>query len=172
MKNITTKKIAITSVMTALSLISFLLENLFPPLFIPGAKMGISNVFVLMTVFTCGYGYSFIALLIKILLGSLFSGNFSVILYSLPSGIVSIALEMLLIKSNKFSILSISILGSVVSLCVQNTVYCLITKTFEFFVYLPYLALIGIVSGAIIGLAVFLLTKYLPKKFFIKNINE
>jgi heptaprenyl diphosphate synthase len=171
MKNKITLKITITAILTALSLISFMLESLFPPLFIPGAKMGVSNVFILLAVFTCGYQYAFIGLLIKILLGSLFSGNFSMIMYSLPAGIISISLEMLLIHFNKFSILSISVVGSVISLSVQNTVYCLITRTFEFFIYLPYLALIGVLSGAIIGLIVFVLMRYLPKKFFIRNLD-
>ena len=93
------------------------------------------------------------------------------IMYSLPAGIISISLEMLLIHFNKFSILSISVVGSVISLSAQNTVYCLITRTFEFFIYLPYLALIGVLSGAIIGLIVFVLMKYLPKKFFIRNLD-
>ena len=42
------KKLAILSVLTTLGLLSFLLENLLPPLFVPGAKPGLSNLFTLL----------------------------------------------------------------------------------------------------------------------------
>ena len=37
------KTIATLSVLVAMSLITFILENLLPPLFLPGAKLGLSN---------------------------------------------------------------------------------------------------------------------------------
>ena len=39
------KKIAVLAVFTALSLVMFIIENQFPPMFIPGAKMGLANIF-------------------------------------------------------------------------------------------------------------------------------
>ncbi|HBN12975.1 MAG TPA: heptaprenyl diphosphate synthase, partial [Clostridiales bacterium] len=48
MKNkpyVTAKKVATLSVFTALSLIMFIIENQFPPMFIPGARMGLANIF-------------------------------------------------------------------------------------------------------------------------------
>ena len=39
------KKIAVLALFTALGLIVFIIENQFPPLFVPGAKMGLGYKF-------------------------------------------------------------------------------------------------------------------------------
>lgn len=41
------KKIAVLALFSALGLIAFIIENQFPPLFVPGAKMGLANIFSL-----------------------------------------------------------------------------------------------------------------------------
>lgn len=162
-----TKKIVSCAVLSALALVSFMIENLFPPLFIPGARIGVSNVFVLLSVIYTGAPYGLITLLTKIILGSVFSGNVSAMLYSLPSGIISFAIETLLIKKSKsVSIVAISALGGVCSLLVQNCIYCLILGATEYLVYAPYLALIGLLAGLTVGFIVFLLSKAVPEKFF------
>lgn len=162
-----TKKIVSCAVLSALALVSFMIESLFPPLFIPGARIGVSNVFVLLSVIYSGAPFGLITLLTKILLGSVFSGNVSAMLYSLPSGLFSFAIELMLIKkADCVSIVAISGLGGVCSLLIQNCVYCLILGATEYLVYAPYLALIGFVAGLFVGFTVFLLSKALPVKFF------
>ena len=39
------KKIVVLAIFTALSLITFVIENQFPPLLLPGARMGLANIF-------------------------------------------------------------------------------------------------------------------------------
>ena len=162
------KKIALLSIFTALALILFVVENLFPPLIIPGAKMGLSNVFILLAILYCGNIYGVIVFLAKVLLGSLITGNISSLLYSLPAGIISITIEILLIEFalKKVSIIAISTVCAVLHNVVQKTVFCLISKTSEFFVYLPYLSLLGVLAGFIVGFAVWLITKLLYDKIF------
>lgn len=46
----TARKIVLTAVFAAASLVMFMVENLFPPLFVPGAKAGLSNI---PTLFCC-----------------------------------------------------------------------------------------------------------------------
>ena len=75
MKNNLTYKITLTAVLSAFATIAFILESLFPPLFIPGARMGLSNVFILLTVYLVGGRYAIAALVVKTIIGSLFSGN-------------------------------------------------------------------------------------------------
>ena len=47
-KERTVYKIAACGIFSALALIAFVIESLFPPFFIPSARMGISNIFVLL----------------------------------------------------------------------------------------------------------------------------
>lgn len=61
--------------------------------------------------------------------------------------------------------MSLSVVGAVVNNLVQNVVYALITSTVLAMTYLPYLALIGVVSGLTVGFAVTLLLKNYRKRF-------
>ena len=147
-KKITLRKITLTAILTAISIIAFTIESLLPPLIIPGAKLGLSNIFILLILLIIGEKYAFISLVIKVVLGGLFSGNISTIMYSLPSNLVALFMQIILIIfTRKLSIVTISIIGAIVNVTVQNTIFCLISKTFEFFAYLPYLSLISLFSG-------------------------
>lgn len=174
MKNaLSVKKITITAILTALAIIAFTLESLFPPIIIPGAKLGLSNIFILLTFFTAGTLYSFLGLTVKVILGSLFSGNFSTLMYSFPSGIIALAIEILLFeKTENVSIPAISTVGSVANVFIQNLVFCLVTSTLEYISFLPYLALISTFSGLMVGLTVYFLLKKIPSKMFFTTIKE
>ena len=157
------KKITLTGILTALALLAFMLESLLPPIIIPGAKLGLSNIFILLALIFVGTPYAFIALVLKALLGSIFSGNMSAIIYSLPAGLISLSIEIILFYFVKeLSIICVSITGAVINLAMQNAVFCLITGGAEYLIYLPYLALIGSACGLVVGLAVYYLAKHLP----------
>jgi uncharacterized membrane protein len=49
-----TFKITLTAILSALALITFLIESLFPPLFIPGARLGLANLFILIAIVILG----------------------------------------------------------------------------------------------------------------------
>lgn len=169
--NIRLRKIALCGVITSFALIAFILEGLLPPLFLPGARLGLSNAFILLVALLCGWQYAFASLIIKIVLGSIFAGNISSIMYSLPAGLFSLTLQIILIfVLNRFSIVSVSVFGAVVNSTIQNLVFCLVTGSLEYLYYLPYLALISVFSGALVGFIVYLTIKKLPEKFFrVKN---
>ena len=172
-KSITIKKITVSAILTSLALIAFTLENLFPPIIIPGAKLGLSNIFILLTFFSAGSLFSFLGLTVKVILGSLFTGNFSTLIYSLPSGIIALAIEILLFeKTNGVSIPAISTVGSLVNVFIQNLVFCLVTSTLEYISFLPYLALISTFSGLTVGLVVHFLIKKIPSKMFFTFKEE
>ena len=167
--NVYLKKITTCAVLSALSVLAFLIEGLFPPLIIPGARMGISNVFILFAVISLGVQYGFTVLIVKVLLGSLFSGNLSAIIYSLPAGLIALTLEVLLIYYCKnISIVAISVVGATVSILLQNLIFCLVTNSLEFLIYSPYLVLLGILAGVIVGLALYFVVKILPQSFINK----
>ena len=167
-KKITLRKITLTAILTAISIIAFTIESLLPPLIIPGAKLGLSNIFILLILLIIGEKYALISLVIKVILGGLFSGNISTIMYSLPSNLVALFMQIILIIfTRKLSIVTISIIGAIVNVTVQNTIFCLISKTFEFFAYLPYLSLISLFSGLLVGFTVYILINKLPNALFV-----
>ena len=169
MKNSHVSKISLCAIFSTLAIISFVIENLFPPLFFPGAKMGISNVFILLSLIVLGPGYAFITLVLKTVLGSLFAGNISAIMYSLPAGAIALSFEIVIIALlKKVSVLAVSIFGAVINVSLQNVTFCLITNTVEYLYYLPYLALIGVVAGLIVGFVTYLILK----KLFAKKLEN
>lgn len=164
MKNKSLKKITACAILSALSILTFMLENLFPPLFIPGARMGLSNIFILLSAIVLGYGYGYAVLILKIVLGSIFSGNVSAMLYSLPAGLISLSIELSLLSfCKKISVICTSVTGAVINITLQNFVFCLVTDSVEYLSFLPYLSLTGVVAGIIVGFSVYLLIKKMPK---------
>lgn len=165
-----TLKLTLTAIFAALGLITFVIEGLLPPLFLPGARLGLSNVFILLAVIFCGWQYGFCVLIVKTVLGSLFAGNISAVMYSLPSGALALTVEIVLLYfAKRISIVSISVAGGVISTVIQNTVFCLVNKTSAYLIYSPYLALIGALSGAVVGFTVYLICLKSPDFFVDKK---
>lgn len=167
-KYFSAKRLAMLAVLCAMGLIMFMVESLFPPLFLPGAKMGLSNIFSLLTLFVLGPLDAFVLVVIRTVLGSVFTGNMSTLLYSLSAGLVSVAISSLLVEFAypKVSIVSISVVSAVMHNLTQNVVFCLISNTPQMFSYMPWLALLGVVAGLIVGFAVWFILRAIPLKTF------
>ena len=158
------KSIVLTALLSAFALLSFMLESLIPPIIIPGARLGLSNLFVLIALIVLGIKSAYAVFIVKVVLGSIFAGNISMIIYSLPSGVISLTFEVLLLKffCKKISLVALSIGAAVINVTVQNIVYVLVTNTPSLMVYLPYLMLISVVSGAFVGFICQIVINILP----------
>lgn len=166
MKEKTAYKLAACGIYSALALIAFVIEGLFPPLFLPSARIGVSNLFILLAAITLGVKYGAATLIIKCVLGSVFSGNFSALMYSLPAGIIAYTAEISTLRFFKGStVTAASALGAVINSVCQNAIFCIITESSEYFVYLPYLALTGLAGGLTVGIAATLILRILPERF-------
>ena len=167
------KKIAFSGILAAFALTAFMLENLFPPLLVTGGRIGIANFFVLTAGIAAGFWYGFGVLALKSVLGSILTGNAGAILYSLPAGVIAYTAQMLIILyAPKISVIAASVFGGALNACLQNAAFCVITATPEYFAFLPYLALIGVIGGAVVGAAVYLAAGLLPQKLFDFNDKE
>lgn len=165
-----TKRITTLGILIALSLVTFMLENLLPPLFLPGAKIGLSNVFSLITLFMYTPVDAIILVIIRTTLSCFIVGNVSSLIYSLTAGIVSIIVSSIFVKflHPKISVLAISIVSAVIHNIVQVLVFCLVVSSSLMISYLPYLALIGVLSGAIVGTLVYLVIHKVPITYYEK----
>ncbi len=167
------KKIAVLALLTALSLIMFLIENLFPPLIIPGAKLGLSNTFSFAALIIYSPIEAFIIVAIRTLLGAVFAGNVSALMYSFTGGMVSMAISSLLVYVvfPNLSIIAVSVMGAVCHNITQNAVYIGVSQTPAAVFYMPYFILIGIISGAFIGAVVWLLIRQVPLSVFERALG-
>ena len=168
-KYFSARRVATLAVLTAMGLIMFMVESLFPPLILPGAKMGLSNIFSLLTVIVLGPTEAIILVVIRTTLGSIFTGNVSTLMYSLTAGLVSVVVSVILVEFvyPRVSIVAISVVAAVMHNLTQNIVFCLVSNTPEMFSYMPWLALLGVVAGIIVGFAVWFILRAVPTRVFV-----
>ena len=167
------KKIATLAIFTALSLIAFIIENQFPPLFIPGAKMGLANIFSFAALIMYSPVEAFIIVAIRTGLGAVYAGNVSALLYSFTGGVVSMAISSVLMYTvyPHISVMSVSVIAAVAHNITQNIVFVIISGTTLTFGYMPYLVLIGVLSGAIVGGVIMLIFKKVPQSVFERALG-
>lgn len=165
------KTIARLSLFTAVALIMTLVENALPPLFwfAPGAKLGLANVLSLITLFTDGVVGGYVVLIIRILLSSLFGGNFTALVYALPAGLISFSVQVVLVKFclKQVGVVTISVIGGVVHNVVQTVIASLITGV-NLYSLTIYSLPAGFIAGLFVGVVAFFTLKRLPNKFFSK----
>ena len=168
----TAKKIAVLALLTGLSLITFIIESLFPSMVIPGAKPGLANIFSLAALIMYSPIEAFIVVAVRTLLGALYAGNFSALLYSFTGGIVSMAVSsvLLYLVHPRVSVMAVSVAAAVAHNITQNVVFVFLSGSVLMFGYMPYLVLLGIISGAVVGGVTILLFRGVPQSAFAKVI--
>ena len=169
----TAKKIAVLAIFITLSLITFIIENQFPPLFVPGARMGLANIFSFTALIMFSPVEAFIVVAVRTGLGAIYAGNVSALLYSFSGGVVSMAISSVLMYTvyPRVSVMAVSVLGAVAHNVTQNIVFVLLTDT-STLTLIPYFILAGILSGAIVGAVTLLLFKKIPMSVFEKTIGR
>ncbi len=163
MKKTLSLKITKAGLMLALALIVSLLENMLPPVVpvLPYAKIGFSNIILLVAFFVLGTRDGVIVLLLKNLLMAVFAGNISALIWSLPASIVAYLVMILLLKTRIFSIVGVSALGGVCHNVVQILVAMIVVSP-AVATYLPYMILAGAIAGIFTGFVTYFLVKIMP----------
>lgn len=149
-----TKKLVFTAILTALALAAFSIEASLPPLTpIYGIKLGIANVFTLFALYALGAYEAAAVLILRIILGSIFTGQIISFIYSLSGGLVSFLLMLLLRRFfNKDRVWVLSVLSAVAHNMGQLAAAVILTQTLQLIFYLPVLIISGIIAGALTGL--------------------
>ena len=159
-----TKKIAYYGLLIAVAFVLSYLESLIPAFVaVPGVKLGLTNLVVLIALEYFGYKEAFVINMIRILLVGLTFGNGFSLLYSFAGGILSFLVMVLLKKCKRFSLSGISVSGGVSHNIAQILVAAVILQSHALFYYLPVLLISGTVAGFAIGLISAEILKRLPK---------
>ncbi|MBQ7637154.1 MAG: Gx transporter family protein [Lachnospiraceae bacterium] len=148
-----TKRITLDAVLTALALIIFIIELQFPEIVpIPGVKLGLANVITLIAIFKLGPVDGLIILILRIVMGSIFSGRIIAMLYSLAGGLLCFLVTVFLKKIvSKSQIWVCGVLGAIAHNLGQILVAILITQTPALLSYLPILIVSAVITGAFTG---------------------
>jgi len=140
------------SLLTAISLVLFLVEGLIPlPFIAPGAKLGLANIVTVFALFTLGSRACLLIVLLRTGLASFFGGGPTIFIYSIAGGLLSLAAMTALKKTRCFSILGVSAAGGFCHHLGQLIVASLAANTLSIFRYLPILGSCGLITGLMIG---------------------
>jgi heptaprenyl diphosphate synthase len=145
----------------------FLESSFFPALPLPGAKLGLAHLatFFFLPLFTTGA--VLLGVLFRILLGSLITGTFLLppFYLSLAAGFTSTLVMVVVYRLfyGRLSFVGVSLAGAFIHNITQVLVAAYLLATFTLFAYLPFLLLIGLVTGTINGLVANYLVTYTPR---------
>ena len=163
MKN---KNIAFLGVFVALAFVLSYIEFVLPMnIGIPGAKVGLANLVVMVALYTMGDKNAIALSIIRVVLVGLTFGNLSMMMYSLAGAALSLFVMLIVKKTDKFSMTGVSILGGVFHNVGQIMVAMLVLETSSLLYYLPFLIVIGTITGVIIGIVANLITVRVKKLF-------
>lgn len=152
MKNKKARTAAVFGLMIALAFTLSYLESLLPlNIGIPGVKLGLANLVVVVALYRLKPTEALIIALIRILLAGLTFGNTYSLIYSLCGGLLSFA-AMALAKKTKMSTIGVSILGGTMHNIGQIAAAAVLMGTGKIVYYLPVLLIAGLLTGFLIGL--------------------
>lgn len=147
-----TKRLALYGILTALALILSYIESQIPAFFaVPGMKLGLTNVLVLIALYCMDTKSALLINFVRIFLVSILFGNMLSLAYSLAGGMLSALVMILLKKTGKFSMLTVSIAGGVSHNVGQILTAMVLLQTSALGWYLAVLWFTGLGSGALIG---------------------
>lgn len=166
-------RLAAVGVLTAMSLIAFVVESMFPPLFVPGAKIGFSNLFSLIALVLWSPAEACAVFLCRTLLGGLIFGNAASMAYGLAAGGVALAVSSLLLYGAfpRIGFVSVSVCAAIVHNLVQNAIFCAMSGVPQAWIYLPYLVMLGAISGTAVGAAGVWIVRALPERIYEKTLR-
>lgn len=171
-----TSKMIYMALLVSMALILSLIERMMPvPFITPGAKLGLANLIIIISVYTLdSYKDSFTVLILRIFLSALLGGNISTLLYSSTGGIFSF-LATIIVKElggKNVSIIGVSASAAVFHNIGQLIAASIILENSKMFLYLPVLSTVGIITGVFIGLSAnYLLSHLLKLPYFKDKLN-
>lgn len=148
------EKVAYYGIFAALAILMGYVERLIQlPFGIPGIKLGLANVVVLIVLYRMGEKPALCISLVRILISGILFSGFSGFLYSTAGALCSYFAMLLLKRTNLCSIIGVSVIGGVFHNIGQIITASFVLKTTGlFYTYLPALIVSGVITGVLIGI--------------------
>lgn len=169
------RKLVMSALFATISLTLFLVEAMIPPIVpIPGVKIGLAYLPVMLVMFVGGSWKIYDAVLIlfvRVVLSALISGNLVSVYFSALGGLLSVIVMsvMKLTVRQKWAVIPAGVFSAtahnVGQLTAAMTVYSVMVWT-----YLPYLLISAVLTGLFSGFVIYQLIRKDTK--IIKNIKN
>ena len=162
------------ALLTAMALAISLLEHMIPlPVPIPGAKLGFSNMIILITLYMYGFKSALLVGILKSFLLMLITGSVSAFFYSIAGAILSAVAMAIALKylSKITSFIGISEIGAFFHNLGQILVAMVFMGNVKMIIYFPALVIMGVFTSFFVGLSVNYVTSHM-KKLNLGDINN
>lgn len=149
-----TRRITMLALCTSAALLLSYVEMLIPPIFtgIPGIKMGLPNIAILLVLYRAGAKEAAAVSFIRIVITSILFGNITMFWYSLAGATLSLAVMILLKRIDILSSVGVSVAGALAHNVGQIIVAMILMQTSQLGYYLIVLSVTGAISGIFVGL--------------------
>lgn len=161
-------KMIFISILVSIGLALSVLESAIPlPIAMPGAKLGLSNMVVLVTIIVFGFKDGLKVAMLKSAVLMLITGSISSFIYSLSGAILSAIMMYLSYRymSKIFSLIGVSIIGALSHNFAQVSIASLMMNNLRIYTYLPFLMIMSLFTGYFVGLSSRYIVKNLKKNF-------
>ena len=147
------------AIMLSLTLIIGIVEKNIPfDAVVPGVKLGLSNVIILMAIYIFDFPSSLLLVTLKCVMLVIVTGNASSFVYSLSGSLLSFFVMWITVyltrKNERISPVGVSVLGAVFHNFGQIFAAAFMLGSVNVVYYLPILVISGVVTGVIVGFTV------------------
>lgn len=151
-----TKRLVQSAVLVCLALALSYAERFIPlqmliPL--PGVKLGIANVVTLIALYLLGTKSAFAILIARCILGALFGGGITGLLFSMTGGLLAMTVMALCKNAPVLSVYGVSILGAAAHNVGQILAAMVLMHSVYIGMYLSYLLVVALFTGFSTGAA-------------------
>ena len=154
------RKTAYYGIFAALAILMGYVEAVIPiPVPVPGIKLGLSNIVVLLCMYVMGRKEAFFISVVRVLISALLFKGFVGLWYSLAGAFLSYFAML-----NKASIIGVSVTGGVFHNIGQIAVACIMLGRNVVLYLVPILMVSGVITGVVIGIIAKYCVAYVDRK--------
>ena len=156
------QKMALLGILTAAAIVIAILESFIPSIGIPGVKLGLANIVILIILYELGIVEAVIVNVLRVIVVGLVRGTFLSMgfLMSLTGCALSLGIMIVFyVLIKKFSIIGVGVIGSVFHVTGQILIAMIFLGTAYIVLYLPIIAISAIITGVFVGIVAQLIIK-------------
>ena len=169
----TTWRVTLSGLLLAIMLVLGYVESTLPAGPVPGIKLGLSNSVLIFAVYMLDLPSAWILMALKVVLSGLMFSGVSAMMYAFAGGVLSLAAMSVLSRFRAVPVPAVSMAGGVMHNVGQVTLAMVILHmTQQMLYYLGILILVGMVTGALTGVAAAQAMKHLRKGALPGKLGE
>lgn len=147
------RNISMLAALAALALVFGYLEALIPlPVSIPGVKLGLANVVVLVSLYALGPKASCVVMLLKVMLLAFIVGSPSMLVFSLAGSVLAWLGMLALYRVSFINIVAVSVVAAVLHNVGQLVAAYFVLQSAAVFLNLPFMLVAGCITGVLTGM--------------------